>query len=107
LFELCSDDEIDDVVPETDKNIVVTVKGDNKPEPQLSSSASSINQSIPSLSSVPSSVPSVAIPVPPPVVAQGAIASKGVAPPSVSVAPSIAKSLADCHLKPTNKVLPF
>jgi|JI6StandDraft_1071083.scaffolds.fasta_scaffold02116_3 hypothetical protein len=30
LFELCSDDEIDDVVPEAEKNIVVTIKGEAK-----------------------------------------------------------------------------
>lgn len=30
LFELCSDDEIDDVVPEPEKNIVITIKGEAK-----------------------------------------------------------------------------
>lgn len=82
LFELCSDDEIDDVVPEQEKNIIVTIKGEAKKEP-----------------SVVVGVPPVA-PAPPVVGVSAPVAAP------VVVAPAATK-LSDCQLKPTKLVQPF
>jgi hypothetical protein len=97
LFELCSDDEIDDVVIEADKNIIVSVKGEDKSEPSVVASSSvsiapgsSIVGSAGSQSNIPIQAADFY-----PLSAVNAL----IAPPATKIS--------DCLLRPTNHVKPF
>lgn len=88
MFELASDDEVEDVLPEQEKNVFVLVKGEKEP------SVAPV-----SVISQPSVVASVVVPAPIPPIAPV------VAPP---VAPVVAAlKLSESLLVPQNKVQPY
>lgn len=80
MFELASDDEVEDVLPEQEKNVFIMVKGEKEPP-----------------------VAPVSVIAPVPVVAPAPVAPAAVVPAPLPVALKLSESL----LIPLNKVEPY